>query len=84
MFTKKGQSHNADIWALGVLVQWMQFLTTPFIDRDPLKVIENIISAKVNLSNIDDLKLRKLIETCLNPKKRPNNAKDMQKMHKLK
>jgi len=49
-----------------------------------LKCIENIISAKVNLSNVDDLKLRKLIETCLNPKKRPNNAKDMQKMHKLK
>jgi len=49
-----------------------------------MKVVENILSAKVNLSNIEDLKLRKLIETCLNPKKRPTNAKDMQKMEKLK
>eukprot|EP00801_Mesodinium_rubrum_P005317 Mrub_05320.p1 GENE.Mrub_05320~~Mrub_05320.p1 ORF type:complete len:325 (+),score=69.99 Mrub_05320:76-975(+) len=84
MFSKKGYGHNADIWALGVLVYYLHFLTTPFVDRDPTKVIENIINAKYNLTNIEDLKLRKLIETCLNPKKRPNNAKDMQKMNKLK
>ena len=49
-----------------------------------MKVNENILAAKVNLSNVEDIKLKKLVETCLNPKKRPNNSKDMQKMNKLK
>ena len=38
----------------------------------------------MNLNLIDDLQLRKLVETCLNAKKRPTNNKDIQKMSKMK
>jgi len=59
-------------------------LTTPFFDRDPLKVCENVVACKLNLTNVEDIKLRKLIETCLNPKKRPSNSKEIQKLNKMK
>jgi len=57
---------------------------TPFFDRDPLKVCDNILQGKLNLALVEDIKLRKLIETCLNAKKRPSNGKDIQKLNKMK
>eukprot|EP00341_Mesodinium_pulex_P001806 CAMPEP_0116966484 /NCGR_PEP_ID=MMETSP0467-20121206/49889_1 /TAXON_ID=283647 /ORGANISM="Mesodinium pulex, Strain SPMC105" /LENGTH=104 /DNA_ID=CAMNT_0004656023 /DNA_START=694 /DNA_END=1005 /DNA_ORIENTATION=- len=49
-----------------------------------MKVCENILAGKYNMTAIEDLKLRKLIETCLNVKKRPTVNKDVQRLNKMK
>jgi len=49
-----------------------------------MRILENILIGKAQFNQFDDLKLRKLVETCLNVKKRPSNSREIGKMTKFK
>jgi len=62
----------------------LNFLITPFFDINPLQIIKNILNGIINFSVIEDVYLRKFMQTLLNNKKRPNSYKDIKKISKLK
>lgn len=72
----KGQfdTLKSDIYAIGITLYSMNELCFPYLDEDDDSITKAIINGNLDIGDVIDEKLKKLIEKCtsLNPKSRPS------------
>lgn len=73
IFEQKEYEMKVDVWSIGIILYQLHTLSLPFHSHTMSKVIQQVLTAKVDMDKIRSRQLKSIIKACLqkNPNDRP-------------